>query len=377
MASPSEVACDLTSTIYASIISSRRYVQNLRSTLDFKSLDGKPVYYMYNSTLAVAPNGRILAHYRKTHLYYTDATWALPSPTGFTASYLHFKVPPSSRQIEVAVERTDLRETPGDSTPAPSESPKTLTSFGICMDMNPQYFTASWKDYELANYTLKNRAPLLVISTAWLTRLPPAGEDISNESHESVKGYRSCCSPSTASQPDLDSFSYWIDRLSPLLDADRDTLVVVANRVGVEPGAVRSCDLENPPRRIFGESNRSQSHESRDSKTEKQKEVLESHPGAEPAAPKDADDKPATESSKKDRLEEFTRPITHDDSTRNIVTTFAHYAGTSAVFTLGHGKIHIWGLLGRGEEGVLVADTETKAENIWSLKPRDISPVSG
>ena len=30
----------------------------------------------YNSTVTVAPSGQILAHYRKTHLYYTDETWA-------------------------------------------------------------------------------------------------------------------------------------------------------------------------------------------------------------------------------------------------------------------------------------------------------------
>ena len=30
--------------------------------------------YNFNSTLAVDPSGRVLAHYRKSYLYYTDAT---------------------------------------------------------------------------------------------------------------------------------------------------------------------------------------------------------------------------------------------------------------------------------------------------------------
>lgn len=30
----------------------------------------------YNSTVTVAPSDQVLAHYRKTHLYYTDETWA-------------------------------------------------------------------------------------------------------------------------------------------------------------------------------------------------------------------------------------------------------------------------------------------------------------
>jgi len=35
-------------------------------------------------------------------------------------------------------------------------------------------------------------------------------------------------------QPDLDTLSYWIDRFGPVVAADRDTILVMANRCGVE-----------------------------------------------------------------------------------------------------------------------------------------------
>lgn len=46
----------------------------------------------------------------------------------------------------------------------------------------------------------------------------------------------------------------------------------------------------------------------------------------------------------------------------------ARYAGTSWIGRIGRGKIEAWGLLGRGEESVLVADTEK--EPWWTLRAR-------
>lgn len=46
----------------------------------------------------------------------------------------------------------------------------------------------------------------------------------------------------------------------------------------------------------------------------------------------------------------------------------ALYAGTSWIGRIGGGKIEAWGLLGRGEESVLVADTEK--ETPWTLTAR-------
>ena len=46
------------------------------------------------------------------------------------------------------------------------------------------------------------------------------------------------------------------------------------------------------------------------------------------------------------------------------------YAGTSVVMGVGGGreKVGVWGVLGRGEEGVLVVDTEMEAK--WVLETR-------
>lgn len=37
----------------------------------------------YNSAIVVSYEGDTVANYRKTHLYYTDETWALENPKGF------------------------------------------------------------------------------------------------------------------------------------------------------------------------------------------------------------------------------------------------------------------------------------------------------
>ena len=42
----------------------------------------------------------------------------------------------------------------------------------------------------------------------------------------------------------------------------------------------------------------------------------------------------------------------------------ARYAGTSVVMELGHGKARIWGLMGRGEEGLLKVDTSMEARQV-------------
>jgi predicted amidohydrolase len=37
----------------------------------------------YNSAIVVNEEGETIANYRKSHLYYTDETWALEGPSGF------------------------------------------------------------------------------------------------------------------------------------------------------------------------------------------------------------------------------------------------------------------------------------------------------
>ena len=42
----------------------------------------------YNSLILVNEEGETIANYRKTHLYYTDETWALENPKGFYQGWI-------------------------------------------------------------------------------------------------------------------------------------------------------------------------------------------------------------------------------------------------------------------------------------------------
>ena len=207
----------------------------------------------YNSTVTVSPEGEILAHYRKTHLYYTDELWAQEGPDKWLVKDLPLPLSsPNSDKEERVVK----------------------AAFGICMDLNPHRFTAPWDTYEFATFAREERAEVLVLSMAWLSSLP-ADEVREREA-----------------EPDMDTFAYWLGRLSPLLnDGGREVVVVCANRCGEESG-------RNPCGQV----------------------------------------------------EEGVR-----------------YAGTSWVGRIGKGKVSVWGLLGRGEEGLLLVDTDDEPVATFSL----------
>lgn len=42
----------------------------------------------YNSVIAINGDGETIANYRKSHLYYTDETWALEGPDGFWEGHI-------------------------------------------------------------------------------------------------------------------------------------------------------------------------------------------------------------------------------------------------------------------------------------------------
>lgn len=160
-----------------------------------------PASLCYNSTITVSPDGITLAHYRKTHLYYTDEVWAQESDTKWLTKSLPVNL---------------------TSSLVGGSGPETVTTFGICMDLNPHQFTAPWTLYELATHTLATGTQLLLLSMAWLTSL---------DSTELA---------ASAMEPDLATLSYWIERLVPLVtNADREVVVVFANRCGEEPGDAR------------------------------------------------------------------------------------------------------------------------------------------
>lgn len=144
----------------------------------------------YNSLVFVDRLGEIIAHARKSFLYYTDETWALEGP-GFFAGELGLGRPLKAMTVAA----------------------------GICMDINPYKFEAAWTSYEFANHALSSRAEIVVLSMAWLTRLS------ATELQEHAK------------RPDLDTVYYWLERMRPLRGAnglEREVIVVIANRCGDE-----------------------------------------------------------------------------------------------------------------------------------------------
>ncbi|KAI2606536.1 carbon-nitrogen hydrolase [Hypoxylon sp. NC1633] len=142
----------------------------------------------YNSAIIVNQDGDTIGNYRKTHLYYTDETWALEG-SGFYNGHL-----------------PDLGK----------------AALGICMDINPYRFEAPWHSFEFAFHVLETRARLVIVSMAWLTT-----EDLQAWS-------------SKTKEPCLDSLTYWVTRLEPLIRAegDEEIIVVFCNRTGVEDEAV-------------------------------------------------------------------------------------------------------------------------------------------
>lgn len=153
----------------------------------------------YNSLVFVSAAGDVVAHYRKSFLYYTDETWAKEG-SGFWAGVL--PVGGSGQQVKAAA--------------------------GICMDINPYKFESPWTAYEFGNHAREARAKVVVLSMAWLTRL--SAEEMSSQ----------------VMVPDQATTQYWIDRLSPLFGpqgAEEESLVIFANRAGEEGTDPRLGDI--------------------------------------------------------------------------------------------------------------------------------------
>ena len=312
--------------------------------------------FNFNSTITIGADGAIVAHYRKSFLYYADATWASPSPIGFTTVSLPLSRPTlpdvMSEQILAAESLDKFCGQSGDSRSA-SENMLTAT-FAICMDINNEFFTAPWEKRELATHALESGTSILIMSTAWLTRLPCVLDDpgssvtdtqISDRLAADPRLSYPCCSVLTEEEPDMDTFRYWLNRLEPLIRAERSTIVIIANRAGLEPGAVNACDLAaiKPPglKCPLGSVTLNENEKISAEKVE------QNHVGSEPTA-------------------QLVREVKRDGE-RGVVSALAHYAGSSTIMILGHNQIRRWGILGRGEEKVLVADLEGKEESIWVL----------
>ncbi len=150
----------------------------------------------YNAMVIVNSAGNVVAHYRKSFLYYTDEVWAQEGK-GFYAGVI--PIGGSGQQVKVAA--------------------------GICMDINPYKFEAPWTAYEFANHARDSRAKVVIVSMAWLTHL----------SHEELVG--------EALVPDMNTVGYWLERFRPLMadatGAEQDVILILANRTGEEGIAPR------------------------------------------------------------------------------------------------------------------------------------------
>lgn len=143
----------------------------------------------YNSVIVVNGEGETIANYRKSFLYTVDETWALEGQDGFFEGYI-----------------------PGLGH----------TSMGICMDLNPYKFEAPWHAFEFAFHILEMESNFVIVTMAWLTR--EEGRMFSRMPKE----------------PDMDTLTYWITRLEPLIrsENDEEIIVVFCNRTGTEGDAV-------------------------------------------------------------------------------------------------------------------------------------------
>ncbi|KZL86726.1 n-terminal amidase [Colletotrichum incanum] len=140
----------------------------------------------YNSAIVVNGDGETIANYRKSFLYYTDETWALEGNKGFYEGWI-----------------------PGLGN----------TSIGIC---DPYKFQAPWHAFEFAFHVLEYESNLVIVSMAWMTR--EDGRLFSRMPNE----------------PDMDTLTYWVTRLEPLIRAENEDeiIVVFCNRTGNEEDAV-------------------------------------------------------------------------------------------------------------------------------------------
>ncbi|EPY53637.1 N-amidase Nta1 [Schizosaccharomyces cryophilus OY26] len=147
----------------------------------------------YNSTALVSPQAKLLRIYQKHFLYDTDKTWA--------------------KQGEGFMYDDSL----------PKLGP---ISMAICMDINPKDFIAPFEKFEYANFiksqlmkesavnaSKRQMSPVISLSMAWLLCDSDCLE---------------------VSQPDLMSVKYWMARLSPLIDMEKDCTLLIANRWGQE-----------------------------------------------------------------------------------------------------------------------------------------------
>ncbi|KAK3901965.1 carbon-nitrogen hydrolase [Staphylotrichum tortipilum] len=142
----------------------------------------------YNSALIVDGEGYAVGNYRKSLLHCTDETWAHKSSEGF------FR-----------------RELPRLGN----------VCLGISTDVNPASLETAWDAFEFGIYIVEAQANVVILTMAWHRRDP-----ILLERHPQ--------------EPDVDTLVYWVQRLEPIIRADREgeVIVVFCNKTGAEEDAI-------------------------------------------------------------------------------------------------------------------------------------------
>jgi hypothetical protein len=109
------------------------------------------------------------------------------------------------------------------------------------MDLNPYKFEAPWSAWEFAYHIIHKQANLVILSMAWLTREDP-------RSYSRLP-----------KEPDMDTLSYWLARLEPVIRAESvgEIIVVLANRCGNEGQALYAgtsavLGIEHGEVRVYG-----------------------------------------------------------------------------------------------------------------------------
>jgi protein N-terminal amidase len=95
---------------------------------------------------------------------------------------------------------------------------------------SPYKFKAPWNSWEFAYHVLRKKTNLVVMSMAWSTHADP------------LLFHR------ISEDPDMESLTYWLARLEPLIreNSEGEVIVVLCNRTGVEEDTVyvgTSCVL--------------------------------------------------------------------------------------------------------------------------------------
>lgn len=165
---------------------------------------------LFNALVAVGPDGSTLANYHKTFLYVIDKTWAREG-TGFISVDIPIR--------EDSFAPSDAAGVSGEASGDPADAPPRAfvrATLGICMDINPKEFEASWEAYELAHAAKRHGSGLVLFASAWTNAHP----DDDPESATPVN--------------ELEVVTYWMRRLAPLIGTDSH--FVCANRIGEEKG---------------------------------------------------------------------------------------------------------------------------------------------